>query len=93
MITKTLFLAKIIHRIGAQNLRDKKSLRETTAEYRTFFAFRAACGGRGRLAAGAGGHAAGAGGHAAGAGGHAAGAGGHAAGAGGHAAGAGTHKM
>jgi hypothetical protein len=28
MIAKTFFLAKIIHRIGTKNLRDKKSLRE-----------------------------------------------------------------
>jgi hypothetical protein len=28
MIVKTLFLAKIIHHIGARNLRDKKTLRE-----------------------------------------------------------------
>jgi hypothetical protein len=37
MIAKTLFLTKIIHRIGTQNLHDKKSLRENQAIYRTFF--------------------------------------------------------
>jgi hypothetical protein len=31
MIVKTFFLAKIIHRIGTKNLRDKKSLRENLA--------------------------------------------------------------
>jgi hypothetical protein len=42
MIAKTFFLAKIIHRIGTQNLRGKKSLRESLAGYRIFFALRAA---------------------------------------------------
>jgi hypothetical protein len=41
MITKTLFLAKEIHRIGTRSIRDKKSLLETLAEYRAFFASRA----------------------------------------------------
>jgi hypothetical protein len=34
MIAKTLFLAKIIHRIGIKILRDKNSLRESRAAYR-----------------------------------------------------------
>jgi hypothetical protein len=41
MITKTFFLVKIIHRISAQNLRGKKSLRENRASYRAFSAFQA----------------------------------------------------
>jgi hypothetical protein len=39
MIAKTLFLAKIIHRIGAKNIRGKKTLRQNSVAYRAFFAF------------------------------------------------------
>ena len=42
MIAKTFFLAKIIHRIGTQNLRGKKSLHENLTGYRIFFTLRAA---------------------------------------------------
>jgi hypothetical protein len=42
MIVKTFFLAKIIHRIGTRNLRQKKSLPENLAGYRVFFTLRAA---------------------------------------------------
>jgi hypothetical protein len=34
MIPKTLFLAKIIHRIGTRNLRGKKSLHENLGDKR-----------------------------------------------------------
>jgi hypothetical protein len=37
MITEIFFLTKIIHHIGIQSLRDKKSLHENPAGYRTFF--------------------------------------------------------
>jgi hypothetical protein len=33
MIPKTLFLTKIIHRMGTQNLRDKNSLREKVSKF------------------------------------------------------------
>jgi hypothetical protein len=45
MIAKTFFLVKIIHRIGAKNLRGKKGLRESLAAYRAFFALQATRGG------------------------------------------------
>jgi hypothetical protein len=37
MIVKTFFLVKIIHRIGARNLHDKKSLRKNLATYSRIF--------------------------------------------------------
>jgi hypothetical protein len=40
MIAKDFFLAKIIHRIGALNFHDKKSLLETSVKYLTFFTLR-----------------------------------------------------
>jgi hypothetical protein len=42
MIAKTFFLAKIIHRIGTQSIRQEKSLLENQAENRAFFVLRAA---------------------------------------------------
>jgi hypothetical protein len=44
VITKTLFLAKIIHCMGAKNLRGKKSLRESQVDNGALFALRAARG-------------------------------------------------
>jgi hypothetical protein len=41
MIANTFFLAKIIHRIGAQNIRGKKCLHESLVEYWAFLAIRA----------------------------------------------------
>jgi hypothetical protein len=41
MITKIFFLAKIIHRIGARNLRQEKSFLENPGRYRVSFIFRA----------------------------------------------------
>jgi hypothetical protein len=43
MITKTFFLAKVIHRILIRSLRGKKSLHENLAKYRIFLALRAVC--------------------------------------------------
>jgi hypothetical protein len=40
MIMKTLFLVKKIHRIGTQNLHDKKSLLENIVGYRALRAIR-----------------------------------------------------
>jgi len=41
MITKTFFLAKIIHRIRTRNLRQEKTLRENPVDNGIFFVLRA----------------------------------------------------